>query len=65
MYSMDNSTKIRWLLQDIDRELRRTDNDNFYDILTRIVISMETKYNLQDEEIIKQLELILESLKRY
>ena len=65
MYSMDNSTKIRWLLQDIDRELRRTDNDNFYDILTRIVISMETKYNLHDEEIIKQLELILESLKRY
>lgn len=58
---MNNSVKIRKLMQDIEREVKI---DNTYKILTRLVISMETKYNLQEEEIIKQLEMILKSIKK-
>ena len=59
---MNNSIKIRKLMQEISKELGE---EKTYQIITRIVISMETFYNLQDEEIIKQLEMILQSLKRY
>lgn len=57
---MDNGTKIRGLMLDIEKKIGI---ENTYRILTQIVISMESKYNLQEEEIIQQLELILKALK--
>lgn len=57
---MDNGTKIRGLMLDIEKKIGI---ENTYRILTQIVISMESKYNLQEEEIIQQLELILGALK--
>lgn len=56
---MTNSVKIRKLMLDIQEKLGI---ENTYKILTQIVISMEEKYNLQEEELIKQLELILISI---
>ena len=61
---MENSVKIRGLLQDITKALDGKVSIT-YQTLTRIIISMETYYNLQDEEVIKQLELILKAIKRY
>ena len=58
---MDNGTKIRKLLQDISIKLDGKVSIT-YQSLTRIIISMEKKYNLTEEGIIKQLENILESL---
>ena len=60
----NNSVKIRGLLQEIGKILdKKFLSRNTYYILTDIVIKMEEKYNLQEEEIIKQLELILKSYK--
>ena len=56
---MDNGTKIRGLMLDIEKKIGI---ENTYRILTQIVIYMESKYNLQEEEIIQQLELILGAL---
>lgn len=56
---MDNGVLIRKLMQDIEK---RIGIENTYRILTQIVISMEIKYNLQEEEIIQQLEMILRSV---
>lgn len=56
---MYNSVKIRKLMQDIQKKL---EIDNTYRVLTQLVISMEEKYNLQEEEIIEQLELLLKSV---
>lgn len=58
---MENSVKIRKLLQDISKILEAEKRHSIYEILTSIIIDMEDKYNLQDDEIIKQLELILKS----
>ena len=57
---MNNGTKIRGLMLDIEKKIGI---ENTYRILTQIVISMESKYNLQEEETIQQLELILKALK--
>lgn len=57
----DNNTKIRRLLQEISTIIDNKGRIGTYEILTDIVIKMEEKYNLQEEEIIKQLELILKS----
>lgn len=57
----DNNAKIRRLLQEISAIIDNKAKISSYEILTDIVIKMEEKYNLQDEEIIKQLELILKS----
>ena len=59
----DNGTIIRGLLQDISTILENRKRNTAYAILTDIVVNMETTYNLQDEELIKQLELILKSFK--
>lgn len=59
----DNGTIIRGLLQDISTILENRNRTTAYEMLTDIVINMETTYNLQDEELIKQLELILKSFK--
>lgn len=59
-----NSVKIRGLMLEIGKILdKKFLSRNTYYILTDIVIKMEEKYNLQEEEIIKQLELILKSYK--
>ena len=55
--------KIRGLLQEISKEIEKRQKDSVYSILTDIVIKMEEKYNLQEEEVEKQLELILKSYK--
>lgn len=58
----NNSVKIRGLMLEIGKILdKKFLSRNTYYILTDIVIKMEEKYNLQEEEIIKQLELILKS----
>ena len=57
---MDNGTKIRGLMLDIEKKIGI---ENTYRVLTQIIISMEDKYNLQEEELIQQLELILKALK--
>jgi hypothetical protein len=60
----NNSVKIRGLMLEIGKILdKKFLSRNTYYILTDIVIKMEEKYNLQEEEIIKQLELILKSYK--
>lgn len=60
----NNSVKIRGLMLEIGKILdKKFLSKNTYYILTDIVIKMEEKYNLQEEEIIKQLELILKSYK--
>lgn len=62
---MDNSVKIRKLMQDIEKEIEKQEKYStfrLYNLLTKIVICMETKYNLKEEEIINQLELILKSV---
>jgi len=59
----NNSVKIRGLLQEISKEIEKREKNSVYSILTDIVIKTEEKYNLQEEEIIKQLELILKSYK--
>ena len=56
-----NSVKIRRLLQEISNILESKKRHSIYEVLTDIIINMEEKYNLQEEEIIKQLELILKS----
>lgn len=58
--------RIRELLQAISNEydIRFSTSNNIYQVLTNIVIFMESKYNLQEEEIEKQLELILKAIKR-
>ena len=56
-----NSVKIRGLLQEISNILESKKRHSIYEVLTDIIINMEEKYNLQEEEIIKQLELILKS----
>lgn len=58
---MNDSAKIRYLIKEIDKKLNERECYDFYGILNYIVIKMEEKYNLQEEEIIKQLELILKS----
>lgn len=60
---MDNSVYIRKLMQEIGEILDKNDYKKSYYLLTNIIIKMEEKYNLQEEEIIKQLELILKALK--
>lgn len=55
--------KIRKLMQEIEWYLDNRRKTSAYDILTDIVINMEEKYNLQEEEIEKQLELILKCYK--
>lgn len=59
---MDNGTKIRKLISDIDKKLNEREIYSFYGIINYVVIKMEQKYNLTEEGIIKQLENILESL---
>ena len=59
---MENSVKIRKLLQDITKTLDGKVSIT-YQTLTKIITSMETYYNLQDDEVIKQLELILKAVK--
>lgn len=59
---MNNSVKIRGLLQEISKIEESYKRHNLYEYLTDIVIKMEEKYNLQEEELIQQLELILKSL---
>jgi len=56
---MNNGVKIRGLMLEIEKKLGI---ENTYRVLTQIIISMEDKYNLQEEELIQQLELILNSL---
>lgn len=56
-----NSVKIRRLLQEISNILESKKRHSIYEVLTDIIINMEEKYNLQEEEIIKELELILKS----
>ena len=58
---MNDSAKIRYIIKEIDKKLNERECYDFYGILNYIVIKMEEKYNLQEEEIIKQLELILKS----
>lgn len=58
---MNNSVYIRKLMQDIANEVKI---GSTYQVLNKLVISMELKYDLQEEEIIKQLEFILNSVKR-
>lgn len=57
----DNNTKIRRLLQEISTIIDNKGKKGTYGILTDIVIKMAEKYNLQEEEIIKQLDLVLKS----
>ena len=56
--------EIRKLLQEIEKQynLKYKVNENVYQILTNIVILLEAKYNLQDDEIEKQLSLILKAI---
>lgn len=60
---MDNGTKIRKLIADINDELNKRELYNFYGILNYIVIKNEAMYGYSEEDIIKQLELLLEALK--
>jgi len=62
---MNNGAKIRELISKIDKKLNERETYNFYGIINYIVIGMEEKYNLQEEEIIKQLEMILKGLEYY
>lgn len=62
---MNNGAKIRGLISQIDKKLNERETYNFYGIINYIVIGMEAKYNLQEEEIIKQLEMILKGLEYY
>ena len=57
---MNNGVKIRGLMLDIEKELGI---ENTYRVLTQIICSMEYFYNLQEEELIQQLEMILKSVK--
>lgn len=56
--------EIRRLLQEIEKRynLKYKESENVYQILTNIVILLEAKYNLQDDEIEKQLSLILKAI---
>lgn len=58
----NNGAIIRGLMQDISKKIEERERKSAYSILNDIIISMKTKYNLQDDEIIKQLELIFKSL---
>lgn len=60
-----NSTasEIRKIMQEIGDILDKKDFHNNYEIITYIIIKMEEKYNLQEEELYKQLELIFKAIK--
>lgn len=60
---MNNGCYIRGLLQEIGKKVETNDFKSLYQVFTYIICKMEEKYNLQEEEMIKQLELILESIK--
>lgn len=59
--TLQKSAKIRKLLHDISELIEKENRHSIYEILTSIVINMESRYNLQDDEIITQLELILKA----
>lgn len=60
---MNNSVYIRKIMQDIGKILDEKEYTKSYYLLNNIIIKMEDKYNLQEEKIIKQLELILKAIK--
>lgn len=61
---MTDYSKTRRLLLDIDKIMEKKGFANVYYILTTIVNDMAIKYNLQEEEIQKQLNLIIKAIKR-
>ncbi len=59
---MEGTTKTRKLLQELSNILEKRNDKSIYSMLSNIINNMAMKYNLKEEEIHKQLEMIIKSL---
>ncbi len=59
---MEEIAKTRKLLQELSNILEKRSDESIYSMLSNIINNMAMKYNLEEEEIHKQLELIIKSL---
>lgn len=59
---INDSAEIRKIIDKIDDKLNEHESYSFFGILNYVIYKMEKRYNLQEKEIVKQLELILDSL---